>query len=75
LLSSLFVFIARSLAISSSGEDALHPLLLLEHPINLFFVIGDLMIISCPILHCGHSTLPSFGELVPKIMYFFFFAE
>ena len=30
------------------------------------------MIISCPILHCGHSAIPSFGELVPKIMYFFF---
>ena len=42
---------------------------------NLFLVICDLMIINCPILHWGHSARPFFGELVPKMIYFFFFAE
>ena len=42
---------------------------------NLFFVVWDFIIKSWPDLHSGHSTNPSLGVFVPKITYFFFFAE
>ena len=42
---------------------------------NLFFVVWDFIIKSCPDLHSGHSTNPSLGVFVPKITDFFFFAE
>ena len=42
---------------------------------NRFLVVIDFITDNCPLWHSGHSQIPSFGEFVPKIVYFLFFAE